>query len=315
MSDLAPPLLEIREVKKYFTLSGGLLRPPRAAIRAVDGVSLNVAPGEVLALVGESGCGKSTLALTVAGLESVTAGEIRFRGQNISSPAASGMKASAPLSTKHLSMKEVRRQIQMIFQDPYESLNPLMSVEEIVAEPLLIHQLATNATQRKAHVIAALESAGLRPAGAFLTRHPHELSGGQRQRVVIASALVLEPALLLADEPVSMLDVSVRAEILNLLSDLQRTRGISVLFITHDLSTVATFADRIAVMYLGRIVELGPAARSSTIPSIPTPRRCSRLYPSPIRDCAIAAPSSAVKRPTPPTSPAAAVFIPAARLP
>lgn len=254
MSD--SPLLEIRDLSKYFPVGGGLLRPPRTWIRAVDGVSLTVAPGEVLALVGESGCGKSTLALTVAGLERASAGTVYFRGQNITSSTNTEMKA-------------VRREIQMVFQDPYESLNPLMSVEEIVAEPLLIHGLAPNPQQRRDRVAAALESAGLRPASAFLARHPHELSGGQRQRVVIASALVLEPTLLLADEPVSMLDVSVRAEILNLLADLRRTRGISVLLITHDLSTVATFADRIAVMYLGRIVELGPAREVISNPQHP----------------------------------------------
>ena len=259
MSD-APPLLELRDVKKYFPINGGLLRPPRTWIRAVDGVSLTVAPGEVVALVGESGCGKSTLALTIAGLEHATAGEVFFRGQAITQNAG-------PLAKPML--KAVRREIQIVFQDPYESLNPLMSVEEIVAEPLLIHQLAANARAARERVVVALESAGLRPASAFLARHPHELSGGQRQRVAIASALVLEPTLLLADEPVSMLDVSVRAEILNLLSDLQRTRGISVLFITHDLSTVATFADRIAVMYLGRIVELGPAREVVSNPQHP----------------------------------------------
>jgi oligopeptide/dipeptide ABC transporter ATP-binding protein len=250
MSDAALPLLEITDVKKHFPVAGNWLRPSNMVIRAVDGVSLTVAPGEVVALVGESGCGKSTLALTVAGLEEVTSGTITFGGEVI-------ISSWKPVSK--LKMKQVRREIQMIFQDPYESLNPLMSVEEIVAEPLLIHQFAPDAQQRRERVVSALESAGLRPASAFLARHPHELSGGQRQRVVIASALVLEPVLLLADEPVSMLDVSVRAEILNLLSDLRRTRGISILFITHDLSTVATFADRIAVMYLGRIVELGPA--------------------------------------------------------
>lgn len=259
MSD-APPLLEVRAVKKYFPIAGGLLRPPRAWIRAVDGVSLTVAPGEVVALVGESGCGKSTLALTIAGLENPTSGEVYFRGQAIT-------QHTGPLAKPML--KAVRREIQIVFQDPYESLNPLMSVEEIVAEPLIIHQLAPNAHAARERVIAALESAGLRPASAFLARHPHELSGGQRQRVAIASALVLEPTLLLADEPVSMLDVSVRAEILNLLSDLRRTRGISVLFITHDLSTVATFADRIAVMYLGRIVEFGPARAVVSNPQHP----------------------------------------------
>lgn len=258
-SAIAAPLLQVSDLSKHFPIAGGLLRPPRAWIRAVDGVSLAIVPGEVVALVGESGCGKSTLALTIAGLEHATSGEVYFRGQQITQATGSGVKPGLKPALKPILKKEVRREIQLIFQDPYESLNPLMSVEEIVAEPLTIHGRASSAQERKERVVSALESAGLRPASAFLPRHPHELSGGQRQRVAIAAALVLEPALLLADEPVSMLDVSVRAEILNLLSDLRRTRGISILFITHDLSTVAMFADRIAVMYLGRIVELGPA--------------------------------------------------------
>ena len=246
MSAIPAPLLEVRDVATHFPLGGGLLRPPSQSVRAVDGVSLTIAAGEVVALVGESGCGKSTLALTIGGLESATSGDVRYRGRSLIGATGQALQA-------------MRREVQLVFQDPYEALNPLMSVEEIVAEPLLIHRLAANPEQRRQRVIAALESAGLRPAQAFLPRRPHELSGGQRQRVVIAAALVLEPALLLADEPVSMLDVSVRAEIINLLSDLRRTRGIAILFITHDLSTVATFADRIAVMYLGRIVEMGPA--------------------------------------------------------
>ena len=246
MSAIPAPLLEVRDVATHFPLGGGLLRPPSQWVRAVDGVSLTIAAGEVVALVGESGCGKSTLALTIGGLESATSGDVRYRGRSLIGATGQALQA-------------MRREVQLVFQDPYEALNPLMSVEEIVAEPLLIHRLAANPEQRRQRVIAALESAGLRPAQAFLPRRPHELSGGQRQRVVIAAALVLEPALLLADEPVSMLDVSVRAEIINLLSDLRRTRGIAILFITHDLSTVATFADRIAVMYLGRIVEMGPA--------------------------------------------------------
>jgi oligopeptide/dipeptide ABC transporter ATP-binding protein len=201
-------------------------------------------------------------------LVQATDGEVYFRGQEIIQSVAPRAKSRSNSVVKSLT-KEVRREIQLVFQDPYESLNPLMRVEEIVAEPLLIHQSMPNAQQRKERVVAALEGAGQRPAIAFLARHPHELSGGQRQRVAIASALVLEPALLLADEPVSMLDVSVRAEILNLLSDLRQTRGISILFITHDLSTVATFADRIAVMYLGRIVELGPAREVVSNPQHP----------------------------------------------
>ena len=244
--DDEPPWLEVRGLRKVFTTGrDSVLGGARRYVQALDGVSFTLAAGEVLALVGESGCGKSTLALTLIGLEQPTAGEIHFRGDDIT--RASGA-----------TLRKVRRQIQMIFQDPYESLNPLMRVAEIVAEPLRIHGLAPSAVERAARVRQALEDAGLKPVDVFLNRYPHELSGGQRQRVVIASALVLEPTVLLADEPVSMLDVSIRAEILNLLADLRRQRGISILFITHDLSTVASFADRIAVMYLGRIVEMGP---------------------------------------------------------
>jgi len=183
----------------------------------VDGVSLDLISGELLALVGESGCGKSTLLLTLMGLERSTAGRVVFQGQDIT--GLSGVRLNA-----------LRRCIQMVFQDPYESLNPTMTVGEIVAEPLVIHSLSPNKTARDGQVGRALEDVGLTPAGAFFHRRPHELSGGQRQRVAIAGALVLAPDVLLADEPVSMLDVSVRAGILNLLDSLRRTRGISVLF-------------------------------------------------------------------------------------
>ncbi len=192
MSVITPPLLDIRRLKTYFPFASGLLHPTRAWIHAVDGVSLSIASGEVVALVGESGCGKSTLALTIAGLVQATDGEVYFRGQEIIQSVAPRAKSRSNSVVKSLT-KEVRREIQLVFQDPYESLNPLMRVEEIVAEPLLIHQSMPNAQQRKERVVAALEGAGLRPASAFLARHPHELSGGQRQRVAIASALVLEP--------------------------------------------------------------------------------------------------------------------------
>jgi oligopeptide/dipeptide ABC transporter ATP-binding protein len=210
----------------------------------VDNVSFQLRRGEVVALVGESGCGKSTLSLTLMGLEEATEGSILFEGRDITHADAKERKL-------------LRQRIQMIFQDPYESLNPTQTIEEIVTEPLAVHNLGRNKGERRARAIRALEDSGLKPAESYLNRFPHQLSGGQRQRVVIAGALVLEPHLLLADEPVSMLDVSIRAEIINLLADLRRTRGISVIFITHDLGTVGYFADRVAVMYLGRIVEIG----------------------------------------------------------
>jgi oligopeptide/dipeptide ABC transporter ATP-binding protein len=271
-------LLEVDELVKHYPLrrglAGALRGGPRRAVRAVDGVSFSLGRGEVLALVGESGCGKTTTALTVLGLTEPTAGTVRFEGR--------------PLHADLRRDRGLRRAIQMVFQDPYESLNPRMRVGEIVAEPLVVHGIGS-AAERAGLVRSTLEEVGLRPAEDFARRLPYELSGGQRQRVVIAASLVTGPRLLVADEPVSMLDVSIRAEILALLNDLRRRRGISILFITHDLATAALFADRVAVMYLGRIVEIGsttavmerpqhPYSRAllSVVPSI-TPRRHQRL--------------------------------------
>jgi len=238
-------ILEVKNLKKYFRAGRpGWFSKTESIVHAVDGVDLQLKPGEVIALVGESGCGKSTLSLTLMGLEEATEGQIFFNGTDITHATNDERKI-------------FRQKIQMIFQDPYESLNPTQTIEEIVTEPLVVHGLAHDPHERKERVLRALEDAGLKPAESYLQRFPHQLSGGQRQRVVIAGALVLEPVLLLADEPVSMLDVSIRAEIINLLADLQKSRGISVIFITHDLGTVGFFADRVAVMYLGRIVEIG----------------------------------------------------------
>jgi oligopeptide transport system ATP-binding protein len=262
-------ILEVRDLRKLFPVKGGgLWRPADKFVHAVDGVSFELGRGEVLALVGESGCGKSTLALTLMGLESSTAGEIIFEDKDVTHLKGAGMK-------------ELRHRIQMVFQDPYESLNPLMTVGEIVAEPLVVYGLAPDRTERTNRVCQALEDAGLKPADTFIGRFPHELSGGQRQRVVIAGALVLEPVVLLADEPVSMLDVSIRAEILNLLAGLRVGRGISILFITHDLATAAHFTDRVAVMYLGRIVELGPTRQVLANPVHPYTRALLSVIPVP----------------------------------
>ena len=263
------PILEVDNLAKHYPLQRGLVGALRGeavrTVRAVDGVSFALARGEVLALVGESGCGKTTTALTVLGLVAPSAGVVRFEGR--------------PLHAELRRDRGLRRAIQMIFQDPYESLNPRMRVGEIVAEPLVVHGLGT-AAERAAKVRAALEEVGLRPAEDFANRLPHELSGGQRQRVVIAASLVTEPRLLVADEPVSMLDVSIRAEILGLLNELRRRRGISVLFITHDLATAAIFADRVAVMYLGRIVELGPTAELMAAPQHPYTQALLSVVPS-----------------------------------
>lgn len=233
-------------------------------IRAVDGISLEVLPGEVVSLVGESGCGKTTTANAVLGLIPPTRGHITVGGVDIATADRKLMKHS-------------RSEMQMIAQDPYESLNPRMTIEDIVTEPLVVHGHQGDLRDR---ALNALRSAGLTPPEEFIDRHPHELSGGQRQRVVIAAALSIEPGLLIADEPVSMLDVSVRAGILNLLKRLADEEDIGVLMITHDLATVAAYSDRIAVMYLGKIVESGPTLEVIAEPQHPYTRALLSVVPS-----------------------------------
>jgi len=263
------PLLKVLDLRKVFPAGRtGLWGKKDRFVHALDGVSFNLEKGDVLALVGESGCGKSTLALILMGLEHPSGGQILMEGKDITH-----------LNT--VDLKELRRNIQMVFQDPYESLNPLMTVRQIVAEPLVVHNLARSRIEREQKVCHALEDAGLKPVEIYLDRLPHELSGGQRQRVVIAAALVLEPRILLADEPVSMLDVSIRAEILNLLIELRQRRGISVLFITHDLATAAYLAERVAVMYLGRIVEIGPILEVLAHPAHPYTKALLSVIPIP----------------------------------
>ncbi|NJC98748.1 MAG: peptide ABC transporter substrate-binding protein [Anaerolineales bacterium] len=262
-------ILEVRYLKKYFQAGRpGWFSRGDLFVHAVDDVDLQLKRGEVIALVGESGCGKSTLSLTLMGLEEATEGTILFEGRDITHASPK-------------ERKEIRQRIQMVFQDPYESLNPTQTIEEIVSEPLHVHGLATNPEERNDRVRRALEDSGLKPAEDYLHRFPHQLSGGQRQRVVIASALVLEPHLLLADEPVSMLDVSIRAEIINLLADLRQKRNISVIFITHDLGTVGYFADRVAVMYLGRIVEIGTMGEVLKDPQHPYTKALLSVIPVP----------------------------------
>lgn len=268
-------MLEVRGLFKYFPVHqaflDSLMRRPLSNVKAVDDVSFTLERGEVLAVVGESGCGKTTIARTLIGLEALTKGEIIFDGKAVN------QRAQQP----HITLKQLRQRAQMIFQDPYESLNPRSTIFEIVAEPLVVHGFVKDRQERITAVKTALEDAGLRPAEDYFLRYPHELSGGQRQRVVIASAMVLQPELLIADEPVSMLDVSIRAEILNLLRDLRQKRGISIVFITHDLSTVAYFADRIAVMYLGRMVEIGSAREVLQNPQHPYTKALLSVVPVP----------------------------------
>jgi peptide/nickel transport system ATP-binding protein len=251
MTGPQPPLLEVADLTTYYQVRRGvterLTRAPQLWVHAVDGVSFRLARGEMMALVGESGCGKTTTAQTILGMVKPTSGAVRLNGADI-----------AGLSERQL--RPLRRTVQMIYQDPYESLDPRFRVRESVEEPMLVHGIGGSRAEREATAVDALERVGLSPARMYLDRFPHELSGGQRQRVAIAAALVLGPGLLLADEPVSMLDVSVRAGVLSLLDTLRRGGDMGILMITHDLSTAARFADRIAVMYLGRIVEYGPSA-------------------------------------------------------
>jgi peptide/nickel transport system ATP-binding protein len=247
-------LLELHDLHVQFATRRGI-------VRAVDGVDLTVADGEVVALVGESGCGKTTLARTIVGLEKPTQGEVRFEGELI---ASRGRRASA-----------YRRRAQMVFQDPTGALNPRQTIYEAVAEGLRIHKVA----DEERRVAQALSEAGLRPPERFFTRYPHEVSGGQRQRVVIAGAMVLEPRLLVADEPVSSLDASVRGEILALMRGLVDRTGVAMLVVTHDLGLAWNIAERIAVMYLGRIVELGPAEQVLQAPQHPYTKALLSVVP------------------------------------
>ena len=270
------PILAVDGLKKYYPVRGGILGGKIGEIRAVDGVSFTLRKGETLGLVGESGCGKSTLGRALNRLEELTEGTVLFEGKDLA----------------HASGKELfrlRRDIQMIFQDPYSSLNPRMTIGEIVREPLLVHRVGTRAEQVE-KVRELLEVVGL-PEDT-LGRYPHEFSGGQRQRVGLARALTLEPKLVIADEPVSALDVSVQSQVLNLMVRLQRERNLTYVFISHDLSVVEYISDTIAIMYLGRIVELGPvetiferAAHPYTralIEAIPVPDPRSRHEAEPL---------------------------------
>ncbi len=238
------PLVEITDLRKHFPVRGGVFRRVVGQIRAVDGVSLAVGPGQTVGLVGESGCGKSTLGRTILRLQDPTSGSIRFAGEDIT----------------HLTRRQLlpwRQRMQAVFQDPYGSLSPRRTVAQTVREPLDVHRVGTPA-ERNARVAELLEEVGLSPRTA--DRYPHEFSGGQRQRVGIARALALNPRFIVADEPVSALDVSVQSQVLNLIARLQRERGIAFLFISHDLAVIQHVSDRIGVMYLGKLVEHAPAA-------------------------------------------------------
>lgn len=264
-------LLEVTGLKTHYPVRRGLVgsvtRRPKQWIHAVDGVSFGIRPGEMLALVGESGCGKTSTAQTILRMVQASSGTIRFQDQDItrSSPG---------------DMRPLRRRLQVIYQDPYESLDPRFRVRQTVEEPMLVHGIGGSRSARAQLVVDALEHVELAPAELYLDRYPHELSGGQRQRVAIAAALVLNPLMLVADEPVSMLDVSVRAGVLALLDRLRRERNMAILMITHDLSTASHFANRIAVMYLGRIVEEGPARQVIQNPQHPYTKALLSVVPS-----------------------------------
>jgi len=261
----ATPLLELRDVRMHFPVRAGLFLRARRTLKAVDGVSLTLQPGETLGLVGESGCGKSTLGKCIVRLHQPTAGQIIFEGTDL---ASLGSRA----------LKPHRRHLQMVFQDPVESLNARHTVGEIVGEPLDIHELGDRADRRR-QVLALLDKVGL-PASA-IDRYPFEFSGGQRQRIGIARALALNPRLLVCDEPVSALDVSIQSQVLNLFLDLQRELKLGYLFIAHNLAVVKHVSDRVAIMYLGRIVEVAPADDIYRAPKHPYTRALLSAIPRP----------------------------------
>jgi oligopeptide/dipeptide ABC transporter ATP-binding protein len=258
----SPPVLEVRDLVKHYSLRQSFLAPRRGSVRAVDGVSFAVAAGTTLAIVGESGCGKSTTARLILQLEPPDSGEILIEGRLVTGPSMA-----------------LRQAVQMVFQDPYASLTPHFTVRATLREPLVLHRICSR-READCRIAAILEAVGLHPD--IMRRYPHELSGGQRQRVAIARALAVEPRLIVCDEPVSALDVSIRSQIINLLLLLQRDRGLTYLFISHDLDLVEHISDTVAVMYLGRLVELAPAEQLFAGPLHPYTR--ALLASSPVPD-------------------------------
>jgi oligopeptide/dipeptide ABC transporter ATP-binding protein len=266
------PLVSIKDLRTYYSIRGSfadrLVGREAGIVRAVDGVSLDIRRGEVLGLVGESGSGKTTLGRTLLGLVRATSGSIEFEGRQIS-------------RLPDRDWRTLRREVQVVFQDPHASLNPAMTLEQAVGHPLVIHGLERDRERLRLRVIEVLERCGLAPGADFLDKYPSDLSGGQKQRAVIARAIILNPVLLVADEPVSMLDMSVRAKILELMLELKQDFELTYLYITHDLATARFFCDRIAIMYLGRIVEIGPADAIYAEPRHPYTQALLRAIPEP----------------------------------
>jgi oligopeptide/dipeptide ABC transporter ATP-binding protein len=266
MSSAGAPLLEVKNLVKRFPIRGGLLGREVGAVQAVSDVSFTIARGETLGLVGESGCGKSTLGRCILRLIEPSSGQVLFKGQDVT-------------KLDQGELRRLRRQMQIIFQDPFASLNPRMTVEEILSEPIEIHGLAGSRQERMQKIHRLLDLCGLRRES--VNRYPHEFSGGQRQRVCIARALAVEPEFIVCDEPVSALDVSIQAQIINLMQDLQKELGLTYLFIAHDLKVVEHISNRVAVMYLGRMVELAPAEELYANPKHPYTQALLSAIPIP----------------------------------
>lgn len=302
---MAKDIIVVKDLQVWFPVRRGfiesILSEEQKYVKAVDGISFNIKEREIFCLVGESGCGKTTTGKAILRLVEPTGGEVTYYGPGkeammkemvqtavakgrISEEQGKGLIRTGGVNIRALSkahMKAMRQKLQIIFQDPYESLNPKQSIYDIIAEPLVVNNIGANEAEREKRVTKALDDAGLRPPKNFMWRYPHEVSGGQRQRVGVAGALVLDPDFLVADEPVSMLDVSIRSEILKLMLDLREKKGLSFLFITHDLGVAYVFSDRIGIMYLGKIVELGPTEKVIKNPQHPYTKALISVVPTP----------------------------------